>query len=56
MKWVVEHSAEQNQYHIQPLFKRTAGFVNGWRLLAAFDTQDEAWEYLDKIKKEKTNG
>ncbi len=48
MKWCLEYSEEQEQYHIQTSEQRFKYPINGYKLISYHDTQEQAEEALMK--------
>ena len=54
MKYCVEYSKEQDQFHIETSEERFSRPINGYRLIGYFDTEDEAYEFMEqKIEESK---
>lgn len=46
MKWCIEYSEEQDEFHIQSSEYRFKNPINGYSLLAYYDSEEEANEFL----------
>jgi hypothetical protein len=46
MKWCIEYSEEQDQFHIETLEQRMGRPINGFNLIGYFDSEEDANKYL----------